>query len=74
MDGSDYLAITFDRRHHTLDTTCVVEASDDLLTWTVVNLPIGSATPLADGMERVTYRDNIVHGPGQRFLRVRATR
>ena len=74
VDGADYLAITFDRRHHTLDTALVVEASSDMLTWTVVNLPVGSATPLADGMERVTFRDSVPNGPGQRFLRVRATR
>ena len=74
VDGADYLAITFDRRHNTIDTTCVVEASGDMATWTTVNLPVGSATPLADGMERVTCRDSVPQGPGQRFLRVRATR
>ena len=72
--GSDYFAITFDRRHKALDTTSVVEASDNLVSWTVVDLPVGAPAALADGMERVTYRDAVPHGPGQRFLRVRATR
>ncbi|MEO7317711.1 MAG: lamin tail domain-containing protein, partial [Chthoniobacteraceae bacterium] len=74
VEGADYLAITFDRRHNTLDTTCVVEASSDLVTWTIVNLPVGAFAPPVNGMERVTFRDSVPHGPGQRFLRVRATR
>ena len=74
VEGTDYLAITFDRRHHTIDTACVVEASGDLTDWTPVNFPVGTATDLGDGMERVTYRDSEPLGAGQRFLRVRATR
>ncbi len=74
VEGTDYLAITFDRRHHAIDTTCVVEASGDVATWTAVNLPVGTATDLGGGMERVTYRDSQPLATGQRFLRVRATR
>ncbi len=74
VDGLTYLAITFDRRHHTLDTTCVVEGSNDLTAWTVVDLPVGTPTALPDNMERVTYRDDHPYGTQPRFLRVRATR
>ena len=74
VDGADYLTITFNRRHHTLDTTCTVEASGNLASWVPVNLPVGTATDIGDGMERVTYRDSEAFGSSQRFLRVRATR
>ena len=74
VEGTDYLAITFDRRHHAIDTVCVVEAGGDLTTWTAVNLPVGIATDLSGGMDRVTYRDSQPLSTGQRFLRVRATR
>ena len=74
VSGTDYLAMTYDRRHHTLDTTYTVEASGDLITWGPVDLPVGSVTDLGNGMERVTYRDSQPLGSGQRFLRARATR
>ena len=74
VEGTDYLAITFDRRHHAIDTACTVQACGDLATWATVNLQVGAATDLGGGMERVTYRDNVPLGNGQRFLRVRATR
>lgn len=74
VEGSNYLAITFARRHNPVDTVCVVEASSDMVNWTIVNLPVGATVPLADGMEQVTMRDSVAHGEGQRFLRVRATR
>ncbi len=72
--GVDYLAITFDRRHHAIDTTLLVQASGDLTTWSGVNVQVGTATDLGNGMERVTYRDSAPLASGQRFLRVRATR
>ncbi len=72
--GTDYLAITFDRRHHPLDTAITVEASSDLSSWVPVNLPVGSVTDLGSGMERATYRDSQPLAAGQRFLRARATR
>ena len=74
VDGADYLAITFDRRHHTLDTTCTVEGSSDMINWIAINLPVGSPISVGNGMDRVTYRDSEIHGPSPRFLRVRATR
>ena len=72
--GTDYLAITFDRRHNAIDTACIVQACGDLTTWIPVDIPIGTATDLGGGMERVTYRDSVPLSSGQRFLRVRATR
>jgi hypothetical protein len=72
--GTDYMAITFDRRHHTLDTTYTVQASGDLVSWSPVNIAIGTPTDLGNGMERVTYRDSDPLGAGKRFLRVTATR
>ena len=74
VSGTDYLAMTYDRRHHTLDTAFTVEASSDLVTWVPVDLPVGSVTDLGNGMERVTYRDSQPVAAGQRFLRARATR
>ena len=74
VEGTDYLAITFDRRHHTLDTTFTIQASGDLTNWAPVDFPVGTATALGDGMERVTYRDSEPLSIGRRFLRVQATR
>ena len=74
VDGTDYLAITFNRRHNMIDTLCVAEASGDLSNWAPASVPVGAPTALGDGIERVTYRDNEPFVAGQRFLRVRATR
>ena len=74
VGGFDYLAMTFDRRHHTLDTTYEVQASSDLVSWVPVDLPVGSAADLGNGLERVTYRDSQPTGASPRFLRARATR
>ncbi len=72
--GTEYLAVTFERRHHALDTTYVVQASPDLIVWTTLTLPPVTVTNLGNGMERVTYRDDQAIGSGPRFLRVHATR
>jgi hypothetical protein len=72
--GTDYPAITFDRRHEAIDTTYIVEVGSSLGTWTPVNYPIGNPIDLGNGMERVTYRDSEPLNGGQRCLRVRATR
>ena len=74
VSGTDYLAITFDRRHHTLDTGFEIQACDDLSSWVPVVLPIVGTADLGNGMERVTYRDSQPAGGGKRFLRARATR
>ena len=72
--GTDYPAITYDRRHHTLDATYTMEVSNDLGSWSPVVLPLVTVTDLGNGMERVTYRDTQPAGAVQRFLRARATR
>lgn len=73
VGGTHYLAITFTRRQQALDLTYVVE-SGDLSGWTTVDLPVGSPQNLGNGLERVTYRDNVPAGTTPRFIRVRAVR
>jgi len=73
-NGTDYPAITFDRRHNAIDTTYTVQVASDLGTWTPVNFPVGAPIDLGNGMERVTYRDSQPLGGSQRCMRVRATR
>ncbi len=70
--GTDYLAITFTRRHKALDLTYTVEVSADLTIWSAVTTQIGTTLDLGNGVERVTIRDNAPFNaePG-RFLRVR---
>ena len=72
--GTKYGAIIFNRRHKALDLTYTVETTSDLATWTPVDLPVGTATDLGNGIERVTYRDDQAAGAGKRFLRVRAVK
>ena len=74
VSGTDYGAITFTRRHKALDLTYTVEVSDDLVIWSAVDLPIGTATDLGSGAEQVTYRDNVAAGASKRFLRVHAVK
>lgn len=74
VSGTDYLAITFTRRHNAIDTTYIVEYSGSLGAWTPVNLPVGTPTDLGNGLERVTYRDLAPFDQGPRYLRVRAVR
>jgi hypothetical protein len=74
ISGTDYLAITFNRRHNAIDTAYVVEYSGSLDGWTPVNLPVGTPTDLGNGLERVTYRDLAPFDQGPRYLRVRAVR
>jgi len=73
--GSSYLAITFARRHHLLDVTVIVETSGDLVTWTPVEIQVGAAVDLGNGMDSVIYRDNVSStNGGPRFIRVRAVK
>jgi len=72
--GINYLAVTFTRRHKALDLTYIVEVSDDLATWTPVDLPVGAPAMIDAGVEQVTYRDEQPAGAGHRFLRVRAVK
>lgn len=75
-DGaSDYLAITFVRRHNALDLTYIIETTGDLATgvWHPATILVGIPTDLGNGLEQVTYRDAIPRTPDSpRFIRVRA--
>jgi hypothetical protein len=72
--GTDYAAITFTRRHKTLDLTWTVEASSDLAAWEPIDLPVGASQNLGNDLETVTYRDAQPLSAGQRFLRVRVVK
>ncbi|HET6409207.1 MAG TPA: lamin tail domain-containing protein [Chthoniobacteraceae bacterium] len=74
VGGIDYLAITFNRRFNALDTTYIIEASSDLVSWQPVHLPVGTPTSLGNGLERVTFRDSQAIDGNNRYLRVRALR
>ena len=72
--GTDYLSVTFERRHGVLDATFTVESCSDLTDWQPVNFPVGTPTALGNGLDTVTYRDNVPATSGQRFIRVRAVK
>ena len=72
--GTDYLAVTFERRHNVLDAAFTVEACSNLLDWQPVNHPFGTPTPVGNGLDTVTYRDSVPSTSGQRFIRVRAVK
>jgi hypothetical protein len=77
VGGTNYLAVRFNRRHKALDVTYTVDASGDVAggSWTPVDLQVGTATDLGNGVEQVVYRDSVPHsGNAQRFLRVRAVK
>jgi hypothetical protein len=71
--GTNYLAVTFKRRHKALDLTYIVEATSDLGNWTTVATQIGVVQDLGNGIEQVTVRDSLPFTPGEkRWMRVRA--
>ena len=77
VSGTNYLAVTFQRRHKALDLTYVVETCGDLTnnSWAAVDLPVGAPIDLGNSVEQVTYRDNVAQAPGvPRFIRVRAVK
>lgn len=76
VGGTDYLAITFQRRHKALDLTYIVEVSSDLSPsgWVSTTQQVGSANDLGSGVEQVTFRDTMAVGTGRRFIRVRAVK
>lgn len=58
VSGSDYLAITFKRRHKALDITWTIETTDTLGgTWTPTTQQVGTAFDLGNGIEQITCRD-----------------
>jgi hypothetical protein len=77
VGGTDYLAATFRRRQMALDVTYVVEVRGNLAAgnWTPVNLPVGNAVDLGNGVEEVTFRDSTPFSTmSPRFVRVRAVK
>lgn len=73
--GTNYLAVTFKRRHKALDLTYTVEATSDLSNWFPIATQIGAVQDLGNGIERITIRDSQPHTPGdQRWIRVRAVK
>jgi len=77
VGGTDYLAVTFLRRHQALDLTYVVETCGDLTnnSWVAVDLPVGSVVDMGNSVEQVTYRDYVARtATAPRYIRVRATK
>jgi hypothetical protein len=73
--GTNYLAITFKRRHKALDLTYFVEATSDLNNWTPATTLIGTVQDLGNGVEQVTIRDTQPFESGdKRWMRVRAAK
>jgi hypothetical protein len=73
--GTNYLAVTFKRRHKALDLAYTVEASSDLSSWAPISTQVGAVQDLGNGIEQVTIRDTEPHTPGsQRWIRVRAVK
>jgi hypothetical protein len=73
--GTDYLAITFPRRHNALDLTFVVEAADSPAgPWSQVTTQFGPTVDLGNGVDQVTIHDSQPKGPTPRFMRVRVTK
>lgn len=77
----DYPALTFRRRTDTASPTYLVEASDNLSTWTSntegqppVTVTVGSPVVHGDGFETVTVRHVLpVSAAAKRFLRVKVS-
>ena len=73
--GTDYLAVTFTRRHKALDVTYTIETTDNLTgPWTPTTQQFGTTTDLGNGAEQVTFRDTVAQGATARFIRVVATK
>ena len=74
--GTDYLAVTFKRRHKALDLTYTIETTDDLATgtWIPTTQQFGTISDLGNGIEQVTFRDTIPQGATPRFVRVSASK
>jgi len=73
VDGVDYLAVTFVRRKNALDLTFTVEVSGDFVTWSPVNLQVGTGKSFGAELEQVTFRDDQPVS-ASRFIRVRVTK
>ena len=71
--GTNYLAVSFKRRHKALDLTYVVEATSDLSGWAPIATVVGAVQDLGNGIEQITVRDDQPYNPGdKRWIRMRA--
>ena len=61
-----------------IDLTYTVQASGDLTAnangWANVDLQVGTSQDLGNGLERVTYRDDVPVSNGPRFMHVKVTK
>ena len=62
--------VTFNRRRLALDLTYAAQFSAGLSGWAATANQVGTPTVLADGMERVTFRDSLPASAAHRFARV----
>jgi hypothetical protein len=69
--GQTYLTVSFLLRP---DVTTTTETSTGLSGWQLVNLIEIGRAPSPDGSVRITYRDVVPLGAGDRFLRLRVSR
>lgn len=73
--GTNYLAVTFKRRHKALDLTYIVEVTSDFSLWVPIATQVGAVQDLGGGVEQVTIRDSQPHAPNDpRWIRVRAVK
>ncbi|RYD37378.1 MAG: hypothetical protein EOP86_03635 [Verrucomicrobiaceae bacterium] len=71
--GTSWPVITFVRRPLVGAAAATPQVSTDLTNWSPATLSVGTAVPVDEGMERVTYRSDVslVAAPRQ-FVRVKA--
>ena len=75
VEGQRYFALTFRRLMLGYELNYIVEASNDLATWSPVSEPVGQPRLNDDGTLTVTIRDQApVSATAQRFLRLRVSR
>ena len=75
VEGQRYFALTFRRLMLGYELNYIVEASNDLATWSPVTEPVGPPRLNDDGTLTVTIRDTApVNTASQRFLRLRVSR
>ncbi len=75
VDGQSYFALTFRRLILGYELNYVVEASDDLSTWSPLTEPVGSPQLNPDGTQTVAIRDSApASATSHRYLRLRVSR
>ena len=75
VEGQSYFALTFRRLLLGYELNYVVEASEDLATWSPLTEPVGAPQLNPDGTHTVTIRDSApANATNQRYLRLRVSR